>query len=97
MVARCSDKCSTAFTKLTSGLVIHRHFDQICKRSTEEIPKDTELVTDFDAYTYLPVNSDKPETSSSQLESPDVPETKQLPQNHRYPLRTRKAPDRLKL
>ena len=77
--------------------MIHRHFDQIRKRSTEEIPKDTGLVTDFDAYTYLPVNNDETETNSSQLESPDVPETKQLPQNRRYPLRTRKAPDRLKL
>ena len=82
---------------LTSGLVIHHHFDQIRKRSVEEIPKDTELVTDSDAYTYLPVSNDEPETSSSQLGSPDVPATGQLPQNRRYPLRTRKAPDRRNL
>ena len=64
--------------KLTSGLVMHHHFDQIRKRSVEEIPKDKELVPDSDAYTYLPVNNDKPETNSSQLGSPDVPATEQL-------------------
>ena len=85
--------------KLTSGLVIHCHFDQIRKRSIEEIPKDTELVTDSDAYAYLPVNNDEPETSSSQLGSPGVPATEQLPQNYYQglSLRTRKAPDCLNL
>ena len=66
--------------KLTSGLVMHHHFDQIRKRSVEEIPKGKELVPDSDANTYLPVNNDKPETNcnSSQLGSPDVPATEQL-------------------
>ena len=81
MVAWCSDKCSTVKVKLTSGLVIPRHFDQSRKRLVEEILKGTELVTDSDDYTYLPVNNDEPETSSSQLKSPDVPATEQLPQN----------------
>ena len=49
--------------KLTSGLVMNCHFDQICKRSVEQIPIYTELVMDSDAYTYLPVNNDEPETS----------------------------------
>ena len=56
--------------KLTSSSVIH-HFDLIHKRSVGEISKDTELVMDSDAYTNLPVNNDEPETSSSQLGSPD--------------------------
>ena len=83
--------------KLTSGLVIHRHFDQIRKRSVDVKPGDTELVADSDAYTYLPVNNDDPETTSSQAGSPEVLATEQLPQNQRYPLRIRKAPDRLNL
>ena len=83
--------------KLTSDFVIHHHFDQIRKRSIEEIPQNTELVTDSDVYAYFPVNNDKPETSSSQSGSLDIPPTEQLPQNCRYPLRTRKAPDRLNL
>ena len=83
--------------KVTSGLVINRHFDQICKRSVEKFLNGTMLVTDSDAYTNLPVNNDEPETSSSQLGSPDVAATEQLPKNRRYPLRTRKAPDCLNL
>ena len=83
--------------KLTSGLVMNRRFDQICKRSVEKFVKDTVLVIDSDAYTYLPVNNDEPETGSSQLGSPDVSATEQLPKNRRYPLRTRKAPDCLNL
>ena len=91
-VAQCSLKVN-----LTSGLVMNCHFDEICKRSVEKFLKDTVLVTDSDAYTYLPVNNDEPETSLSQLGSPDVPATEQLPKNHRYPLRTRKALDCLNL
>ena len=83
--------------RLTSGLVIHHHFDQIRKRSLDEIPEDKELVTDSDAYTYFPVSNDKSETISSQSGSPDPPATEQLPQNRRCPLRTRKAPDCLHL
>ena len=91
-VAQCSLK-----VKLTSGLVIHRHFDQIRKGSVDVTPGDTELIADSDAYTYLPINNDNPETTLSQAGSPEVLATEQLPQNQRYPLRTRKAPDRLNL
>ena len=52
-----------------------------------------ELVADPDAYTYLPLNNDEPETRSSQARSPEVSAIEQLPQNRRHPLRTRKAPD----
>ena len=77
--------------------MIHCHFDQIRKRSVDEIPEDKELATDSDAYTYFPVNNDESEIVSLQSGSPDAPATEQLPQNRRYPLRTRKAPDCLNL
>ena len=64
--------------KLISGLVIHRHFDQIHKRTVDKIPEDRELVTDSDAYTYFSVNNDESETISSQPGSPDAPTTEQL-------------------
>ena len=91
-VAQCSLK-----VKLTSSLVIHRHFDQICKGSADVTPGDTELIADCDAYTYLPVNNDDPETTLLLAGSPEVLATEQLPQNRRYPLRTCKAPDCLNL
>lgn len=46
-VVQCSLK-----VKLTSGLVIYHHFDQICERSVDELLGDTVLVADLDAYTY---------------------------------------------
>ena len=54
-----------------------------------------ELVADPDAYTYLPLNNDEPETMHRSLQArrPEVSATEQLPQNRRHPLRTRKAPD----
>ena len=80
--------------KLTSGLVIHRHLDQIRKRTVEESPVPD---TDPDAYAYFPMNNDESNVSDNNSASPGLPAIEQLPQNRRYPLRTRKAPDRLNL
>ena len=81
--------------KLFNGLVIHRHLDQIRKRSVEET---TVPESNPDAYTYIPVNRDRPETVSSSVDPhPEVPAVTQLPQNRRYPQRVRRPPDRLNL
>ena len=79
--------------KLTSGLVIYRHFDQIRKRTVDEPPIESE--SDPEAYTYISVNSDKP--VSETVSSPEAPAVEQIPHDRRYPLRIRKAPDRLNL
>jgi len=76
----------SAKVKLSSGLVIHRHFDQICKRTVD----NPVLATDPDIYADFMVNiSDNELSQTSSME--------QAPQNRRYPLRTRKAPDHLNL
>ena len=50
--------------KLTSGLVIHRHFDQIRKITVDKPPVESVPETDPEAYTYISVNSDGPEAVS---------------------------------
>ena len=57
---------------LTSGLVIHCHFNQIDKRSVDKILRDTEFATDSNVYACLPLKNN----GSSQSGSPDVPATK---------------------
>ena len=76
--------------KLTSGLVIHHHFDQISK----ELLTNPQL-SQCQSYTYIPVNSDEP--VSETVSSPEAPTIEQIPHYRRYPLRIRKAPDRLNL
>lgn len=39
-----------------SGLVIHRHFDQIRKRTVDEPPVEPTSECDSEAYTYISVN-----------------------------------------
>ena len=57
--------------KLTSGLVIHRHFDQIRERTVDEPPVESVSESDPEAYTYISVNSDKP--VSETVLSPEAP------------------------
>ena len=90
-VAQCSVK-----VKLISGLVIHRHFDQVRKRTVDEPPVELASESDPEAYTYISVNSDEPVVSET-TSSPDAPAVTQLPHNRRYPLRIRRPPDRLNL
>ena len=77
---------------------MHRHFDQIRKRTVDEQPMQE---TDPNVYVDFPSNIDESDVSVPVLESvagsPNSSETEQLPQSRRYPLRTRKAPDRLNL
>ena len=82
--------------KLTNGLVIHRHFDQVRKRTINDLPAESAPESDPEAYTYISVNSDEPVVSES-MSSSEAPVVEQLPHNRRYPLRIRKAPDRLNL
>ena len=82
--------------KLTNGLVIHRHFDQVHKRTINDPPAESAPESDPEAYTYISVNSDEPVVSES-MSSSEAPVVEQLPHNQRYPLRIRKAPDRLNL
>jgi len=78
-------QCSVE-VKLSSGLVIHRYFDQICKRAVD----NPVSATDPDIYADFPANiSDNELSQASSME--------QAPQNRRYPLKIRKAPDRLNL
>ena len=81
--------------KLTSGLVVHCHFDQIRKRIADEPPVESVSESHPKAYTYISVNSDKP--VSETVSSPEAPAVEQIPHYRRYPLRIRKAPDRLNL
>ena len=46
--------------KLINGLVIHRHFDQISKRTVDDPPVESASESDPEAYTYISVNSDEP-------------------------------------
>ena len=82
--------------KLTSGLVIHHHFDQIRKRTVEEPTVEPASECDSEAYTYVSVNSDESVVSET-VASPAAPAAEQTPLIRRYPLRIRKAPDRLNL
>ena len=79
--------------KLTSGLVIHRHFDQVRKRTVDEPPVKSTSESDPEAYTYISVNSDEPVVS----ETTDAPAVTPLPHNCRYPLGIRRPPDHLNL
>ena len=82
--------------KLISDLVIHRHFDQIRKRTVEEPTVEPASECDSEAYTYISVNSDESVVSET-VASPAAPAAEQTPLTRRYPLRIRKAPDRLNL
>ena len=76
--------------------MIHRHFDQIRKRTVEEPTVEPASECDSEAYTYISVNSDKSVVSET-VASPVAPAAEQTPLTRRYPLRIRKAPDRLNL
>jgi len=68
--------------KLSNGLVIHRHFNQICKRTVDECPeKDPDVFADFLS------NTDTTDVSGSATSS-DSPVSEQLPSNCRYPLKS---------
>ena len=82
--------------KLTSGLVIHRDFDQIRKRTVDEPTVDPASECDSKAYTYISVNSDESVVSET-VTSPESSAAEPTPHTRRYPLRIRKAPDRLNL
>ena len=82
--------------KLTSGLVIHRHFDQIRKRTVDEPTVEPASECDSKAYTYISVNSDESVVSET-VTSPEASAAEPTPHTRRYPLRIRKAPDRLNL
>ena len=82
--------------KLTNSLVIHRHFDQVRKRTVNDPPAESSPESDPEAYTYISVNSDELVVSES-TSSSNAPVIEQLPHNRRYPLRIRKAPDHLNL
>ena len=82
--------------KLTSGLVIHRHFDQIRKKTVKEPTVEPASECDSEAYTYISVNSDE-SVASETVASPAAPAAEQTSLTRRYPLRIRKVPDRLNL
>ena len=62
--------------KLTSGLVIHRHFDQIRKRTVKEPTVEPASECDSEAYTYISVNSNK-SVAFETLASPAAPAAEQ--------------------
>ena len=76
--------------KLCSGLVIHCHFNQIRISEYPVVEKDADVFADF------LLSTDATNVSDSDSSS-DSPVTESLPSNHCYPLRARKAPDRLNL
>ena len=78
--------------KLASGLVIHCHFNQACKRTVDKPPVESVSESDLEAYIYISVNSDEPVVSKT-TSSPDAPAVTQLPHNCRYPFRIRRPPD----
>lgn len=51
--------------KLTSGLIIHRHFDQIHKRTVDEPPVVPTSECDPEAYIYISVDSNEPVVSET--------------------------------
>jgi len=69
--------------KLTSGLVIHRHFDQI-RRTVDEPTVEPASECDSEAYTYISVNSEE-SVASETVASPEAPAAKQTPHTRRIP------------